>query len=47
MTQEMGGFRLDQEEAGAVAAGGGKKETEDSSCSSHPHVQAQHRRSKR
>ncbi|XVE57636.1 hypothetical protein DITRI_Ditri04bG0105900 [Diplodiscus trichospermus] len=42
----MGGFRLDQEEADALAAGGEKKETEDSSWSAHPHVQAQHRRSK-
>lgn len=39
----MDGFRLDQEEA----ASGGKKETEDSSWPSHPHVQAHHRRSKR
>lgn len=44
----MGGFHLDQEEEDAVAPVGGKKETEDSSWSSHPHVQAQeHRRSKR
>ncbi|XP_022737180.1 uncharacterized protein LOC111290042 [Durio zibethinus] len=43
-SNEMDGFRLDQEEA--VAAGRGKKETEESSWSSHPHFQAQHRRSK-
>ncbi|TYG91244.1 hypothetical protein ES288_A12G246600v1 [Gossypium darwinii] len=42
--QEMDGFRLDQEE-GATTAGGGK-ETEESSWSSNPQVQAQHRRSK-
>ncbi|XWS49117.1 hypothetical protein CRYUN_Cryun13aG0136200 [Craigia yunnanensis] len=46
MTQEMNCLRLDQEEAAAIAAGGGKKETEDSSWPLHPHVQAQHRRSK-
>ena len=46
MTQEMNGLRLDQEETAAIA-GGGMKETEDSSWPSHPHVQAQHRRSKR
>ncbi|KAA3460264.1 NAD-specific glutamate dehydrogenase [Gossypium australe] len=40
----MDGFRLDQEE-GATTAGGGK-ETEESSWSSNPQVQAQHRRSK-
>ncbi|TYJ06427.1 hypothetical protein E1A91_A12G233300v1 [Gossypium mustelinum] len=42
--QEKDGFRLDQEE-GATTAGGGK-ETEESSWSSNPQVQAQHRRSK-
>ncbi|TYI52437.1 hypothetical protein E1A91_D12G248100v1 [Gossypium mustelinum] len=42
--QEMDGFRLDQEE-GATTAGGGK-ETKESSWSSNPQVQAQHRRSK-
>ncbi|XVF51760.1 hypothetical protein PTKIN_Ptkin04bG0210400 [Pterospermum kingtungense] len=43
----MDGFRSDQEHE--EAAGEGVKETEDFSCSwsSHPHVQAHHRRSKR